>query len=185
MAKDKSTALPPAAETFIARWGEVGRNWGLTPTAARIHGLLLIADAPMTGDEITAAAGVARSNVSASLKELRTIGLIRTATRDGRKERLEALPNPAEAAVNLAAARKARELDPASAALADAAKAANGEARARLAAYAALAEMVAGMADQFTGALQAAATGPVEDPVPVASPKKKKKKKKKKDRSAP
>lgn len=192
MTRGKAATRPPAAETFIARWGEVGRNWGLTPTAGRIHGLLLIAEAPMTGDEITAAAGVARSNVSASLKELRALGLIRTAARDGRKERLEALPDAAEAVANLTIARKTQEVDPAAAALADAAGATKGEARRRLAAYAALAGRVAEMTENLARALQAAP--PPEEPEeaaeaeqahePAPKPKKKKKKKKKKDRNA-
>ncbi len=129
----------------MARWADVGRGWGLPRGAAQVHALLLAAAAPMDADAIAAHLGIARSNVSTSLKELRRLGVVRAApggpgASAGRRERFEALADPWEAAANIAAARKAREFDPALAALVEAAAAApEGPGKNRLAAYADLA----------------------------------------------
>ena len=135
---------------FLTRWADVGRNWGLPRGAARIHALLLAADAPMDAEEIAARAGVARSNASTSLKELRSLGVVRAApAAGGRRELFEALDDPWEAAANIAAARKAREYDPAVVALSDAAEAApEGAGKARLAAYAELARSAGDWSEQ-------------------------------------
>lgn len=151
--------LPPEIVNFIARWGEVGRNWGLPRTAAQIHGLLLTAEAAMTADEIVAALGVARSNVSTSLRELRALGVVRAARGMGeRKERFEALDDPWEAAANVAAARKAREFDPAAAALADTAPLLSGAAAKRVGAYAGFTDL----AGQWAESVAASGRGPMK-----------------------
>ena len=102
----------------------------------------------MTADEIVAALGVARSNVSTSMRDLRALGVVRIVPQVGeRKELFEALDDPWEAAANVAAARKAREFDPAAEALADAAPALSGAAAKRLKAYANFAELAGNWAD--------------------------------------
>ncbi len=166
---DETFTLTSDARAFITRWGEVGRAWGLPRSAAQVHGLLLIAAAPMTAEDIASALSIARSNVSTSVKELRAMGIIRAAavSAGDRRERLEALSDPAEAAANLAAWRRAREIDPAIATLTAAAKSAKGEVSTRLSAYAEAARRLSAPADEPT----------VED----ASPAPKKKKKKKSD----
>ena len=62
--------LNPIAERFILHWGEMGSKWGVNRTVAQIHALLYFVGKPMPADEITETLGVARSNVSNSLKEL-------------------------------------------------------------------------------------------------------------------
>lgn len=100
------------------QWGELGSAWGIGRSAARIHGLLLVSERSLTADEIVAGLGIARSNVSMSMKDLRTIGLVETQPSIGdRKERFTALDDPVEIASRVAAYRKAREFDPALAAL--------------------------------------------------------------------
>lgn len=62
--------LNPVAQRFILHWGEMGSKWGVNRTVSQIHALLYLAGEPMPADEITETLGVARSNVSTSLKEL-------------------------------------------------------------------------------------------------------------------
>ncbi|MEM8754894.1 MAG: ArsR family transcriptional regulator, partial [Pseudomonadota bacterium] len=107
--KSKKPARDPAIDAFVLRWGEMGRVWGLPRSAGQIHGLLLAAAEPMSAEEISAALGLARSNVSTSLKELRSLGVIRAAAALGdRAERFAALEDPMDTARAVAAARKAR-----------------------------------------------------------------------------
>ena len=63
--------LTPLAERFILHWGEMGSRWGVNRTVAQIHALLYLLGRPVAADEIAETLGVARSNVSTSLKELR------------------------------------------------------------------------------------------------------------------
>ena len=68
--------LSPVAQRFVLHWGEMGSKWGVNRTVAQIHALLYFAGKPMPADEITETLGVARSNVSNSLKELQNWNLI-------------------------------------------------------------------------------------------------------------
>ena len=68
--------LNPVAERFVLHWGEMGSKWGVNRTVAQIHALLYFVGKPMPADEITKTLGVARSNVSNSLKELQNWNLI-------------------------------------------------------------------------------------------------------------
>ncbi|MDU6326054.1 GbsR/MarR family transcriptional regulator, partial [Bradyrhizobium sp.] len=62
--------LPPAVERFILNWGDMGDQWGVNRSVSQIHGLLYLAEKPMTAEDIADTLGMARSNVSNSLKEL-------------------------------------------------------------------------------------------------------------------
>lgn len=68
--------LNPVAQRFVLHWGEMGSKWGVNRTVAQIHALLYFVGKPMPADEITETLGVARSNVSNSLKELQNWRLI-------------------------------------------------------------------------------------------------------------
>ncbi|MEL7463871.1 MAG: helix-turn-helix domain-containing protein [Pseudomonadota bacterium] len=136
-----SDEIEPATAAFIARWGEFGKYWGLPRGAAQIHALLLCSDKPMNADEIASSLGIARSNVSTSIRALGAFGVVRTAPKPGdRKEYFEAIEDPWEAATAIAIERKAREYDRAMHALVDASKSLpKGPGRNRVAAYADLA----------------------------------------------
>lgn len=62
---------------FITHWGEMGEKWGVNRTVAQIHALLFFVGKPMPADEITEVLGVARSNVSNSIKELQNWNLVK------------------------------------------------------------------------------------------------------------
>ena len=69
--------LSPVATKFILHWGEMGARWGINRTVAQIHALLFLSARPLNAEEIAAALGVARSNVSTSLRELQGWGIVR------------------------------------------------------------------------------------------------------------
>src|SRR5262249_23033119 len=80
--------------------------------------LLYLSERPLTAEEIAAALGLARSNVSNSIRELMAWNLIRRVPVKGdRREHFEAETDLWEIAMRIAAVRKERQLDPAVAAL--------------------------------------------------------------------
>ena len=70
--------LSDVARKFVLHWGEMGSAWGVNRTVAQIHALLFFHGKPLHAEEIAETLGVARSNVSTSLKELQNWNLIRT-----------------------------------------------------------------------------------------------------------
>jgi DNA-binding transcriptional regulator GbsR (MarR family) len=110
--------LPVAVERFILHWGDMGDQWGVNRSVSQIHGLLYLAEQPMTAEDIAETLGMARSNVSNSIKELLAWNLIRRVPILGdRRDHFEAETDILEVASRIAARRKERELDPAIAAL--------------------------------------------------------------------
>jgi DNA-binding transcriptional regulator GbsR (MarR family) len=110
--------LPAAIERFILQWGDMGDEWGVNRSVSQIHGLLYLAEQPMTAEDIADTLGMARSNVSNSLKELLAWNLIRRVPILGdRRDHFEAETDIWEVAARIAARRKEREIDPAIAAL--------------------------------------------------------------------
>lgn len=108
-----SKALPPAIETFVLKWGEMGSTWGVNRSVAQIHALLYLSARPLTAEEISDDLSIARSNVSNSLKELIAWNLIRrVGVRGDRRDHYEAETDIFEIVTRIATARKAREIDP-------------------------------------------------------------------------
>ncbi|STY98901.1 MarR family [Moraxella lacunata] len=70
--------LSPTTEKFVLHWGEMGSKWGVNRTVAQIHALLFITAKPMNAEQIVDTLGVARSNVSNSIKELQSLNLVQT-----------------------------------------------------------------------------------------------------------
>jgi DNA-binding transcriptional regulator GbsR (MarR family) len=70
--------LTPVQQRFILHWGEMGVRWGINRTMAQIHALLYLSPKPLHAEEICAELGVARSNVSNSLRELQNWGIVKT-----------------------------------------------------------------------------------------------------------
>ena len=110
--------LTPTAEKFVLHWGEMGTRWGINRTVAQVHALLYLAPKPLNAEEMVETLGVARSNVSTSLKELQGWGLIRVVHVFGdRREHFETLKDVWEMFLIILRERKKRELDPTLAAL--------------------------------------------------------------------
>lgn len=105
--------LSPPIKRFIQHWGEMGTKWGVNRTVAQVHALLIAVPRPLTAEEIQATLGVARSNVSTSLRELQDWGLVHSRRELGdRKDRFETLEDPWEMFRIIGEERKRRELDP-------------------------------------------------------------------------
>ena len=112
--------LPSAVETFVLRWGDLGGQWGVNRSVAQIHALLYVSDGPLTAERIAERLGMARSNVSNSLKELVGWKLVqRVPVLGDRRDHYAAVTDLWEMVRRIAAGRKERELDPAAEALAD------------------------------------------------------------------
>src|SRR5437870_4378472 len=77
MTETTARKLPAAVERFILHWGDMGDEWGVNRSVSQIHGLLYLAEEPMTSEDIAETLGMARSNVSNSIKELLAWNLIR------------------------------------------------------------------------------------------------------------
>ncbi len=109
----KMNELPPFAQHFILHWGEMGTKWGINRTVAQIHALLFLSEEPLHAEEICNRLGVARSNVSNSLKELQNWGIVKHVHLAGdRRDHFESIKDVYEMFRIIAAERKKREIDP-------------------------------------------------------------------------
>lgn len=105
--------LSPTAQKFVLHWGEMGTRWGVNRTVAQIHALLYLAERPLSADDIVETLGVARSNVSNSLKELQSWKLVRiTHVLGDRRDHFVALQDVWEIFRVILEERKRREIDP-------------------------------------------------------------------------
>jgi DNA-binding transcriptional regulator GbsR (MarR family) len=105
---------------YILHWGEMGTRWGINRTVAQIHALLYLSARPLHAEEIAATLGVARSNVSTSLRELQGWGIVRVAHILGdRRDHFESLKDVWEMFRIIVDERKKREADPVLAMLRD------------------------------------------------------------------
>lgn len=105
--------LTPVMEKYIVHWGEMGTRWGVNRTVAQIHALLYLSPRPLHAEEISETLGVARSNVSTSLKELMSWRLIRISHVLGdRRDHFESIKDLWEMFTTLVEERKKREIDP-------------------------------------------------------------------------
>jgi DNA-binding transcriptional regulator GbsR (MarR family) len=115
---DKPAHLAPAIERFVLHWGDMGGQWGVNRSISQIHALLYLSERPLTAEEIAETLGLARSNVSNSIKELQSWSLVRRVPVKGdRREHFEAETDVWEMFIRIATGRKEREIDPATAAL--------------------------------------------------------------------
>ena len=115
---DNPEPLPAAVTRFVLHWGDLGGQWGVNRSVAQIHALLYLSEEPLTAETIADQLGLARSNVSNSIKELLGWGLIhRVPVLGDRRDHFAAETDIWEIVTRIARGRKAREVDPAEAAL--------------------------------------------------------------------
>ena len=80
---------------------------------AQIHALLYLSPGPLTAEEICQTLGVARSNVSNSLRELQNWGIVKVVHRMGdRRDHFETIVDVWELFRRILDERKHREIDP-------------------------------------------------------------------------
>jgi DNA-binding transcriptional regulator GbsR (MarR family) len=105
--------LTQTMERYVLHWGEMGTRWGVNRTVAQIHALLYLASRPLPAEEIAETLGVARSNVSTSLKELQSWGLVAIAHVMGdRRDHFAIRGDTWSMLTTIIEERKRRELEP-------------------------------------------------------------------------
>jgi DNA-binding transcriptional regulator GbsR (MarR family) len=105
--------LTPVMKRFVLHWGEMGTRWGVNRTVAQVHALLYLAPAPIPAEEIAETLSVARSNVSTSLKELQSWGLVNVAHVLGdRRDHFVARTDTWDMLLTILEQRKRREIEP-------------------------------------------------------------------------
>ena len=105
--------LSPAVERYVLHWGEMGTRWGTNRTVAQIHALLYLSPEPLTADQIVEALSVARSNVSTSIRELQSYGMVRmTHVLGDRRDYFESISDVWDLFRVIIDQRKQRELNP-------------------------------------------------------------------------
>ncbi len=105
--------LKPVAQRFVLHWGEMGSRWGVNRSVAQIHALLYLVGRPMHAEEIQETLGIARSNVSNSLRELQGWDLVRmTHVLGDRRDHFETSGDVWELFRTIVLGRKRREIDP-------------------------------------------------------------------------
>jgi DNA-binding transcriptional regulator GbsR (MarR family) len=105
--------LTSVEQRFVLHWGEMGTRWGINRTVAQVHALLYISPRPLHAEEIATTLAVARSNVSTSLRELQSWGIVHVIHVLGdRRDHCESLKDVWEMFRIVAEQRKRREIDP-------------------------------------------------------------------------
>jgi DNA-binding transcriptional regulator GbsR (MarR family) len=105
--------LTPLMERYVLHWGEMGTRWGVNRTVAQIHALLYLSPGPMHAEEIAETLAVARSNVSTSLKELQSWGLVTVAHVMGdRRDHFTIKGDTWSMLTTIMEQRKRREIEP-------------------------------------------------------------------------
>jgi len=105
--------LEEVEDRFVDLWDTMSSLWGISPTMARIHGLLYITGAARSMDDIMARLAISRGNVSMNVSKLVEWGLVhRVHKRGDRRDYYESLSDVWEMFTLVAAQRKRREIDP-------------------------------------------------------------------------
>jgi DNA-binding transcriptional regulator GbsR (MarR family) len=112
-APDLSQQLQVVEDQFVDLWNNMATLWGISPTMARLHGLLYITGEALSMDDIMARLEISRGNVSMNLSKLVEWGLVRKVHKKGdRREYYESLGDVWEMFTLVANQRKRREIDP-------------------------------------------------------------------------
>src|SRR2546422_1457329 len=107
------TPLKPVQQKFVLHWGEMGTRWGINRTVAQIHALLFLSPRPLHAEQIAQTLNVARSNVSTSLKELQSWGIVKLVHVLGdKRDHFESMKEVWEMFRVVMDERKKREFDP-------------------------------------------------------------------------
>src|SRR3984893_6178772 len=110
---DGTERLQQVEDEFVDLWDTMSSLWGISPTMARIHGLLYISGAALSMDDIMARLAISRGHVTMTLSKLVEWALVhRVHKRGDRREYYESLNDVWEMFTLVANQRKRREIDP-------------------------------------------------------------------------
>jgi DNA-binding transcriptional regulator GbsR (MarR family) len=105
--------MSPAVQKYVLHWGEMGTRWGTNRTVAQIQALLYLSPEPLRAEEIVDLLSVARSNVSTSVRELQSYGLVKmTHVLGDRRDYFESPHDVWDLFRVIIEQRKQRELNP-------------------------------------------------------------------------
>ena len=105
--------LEKIEDQFLELWNSMATLWGISPTMARIHGLLYLRGGTLSVDDIMDRLAISRGNVSMSLNKLIDWGLVYRVHKKGdRKEHFSSITDLWEMFTLVAHQRKRREVDP-------------------------------------------------------------------------
>jgi len=100
-------------DKFIAAWGGLAGNWGVSRTMAQIHALLLLAPEPLCTEDIMQELQISRGNVNMNVRALIDWGLVFKEIRQGeRREFFRAEKDMWKVFCQIIINRKRKELDP-------------------------------------------------------------------------
>ncbi|MDH3762422.1 MAG: MarR family transcriptional regulator [Gammaproteobacteria bacterium] len=103
----------PLMQKYILHWGEMGTRWGVNRTVSQIHALLYLTPEALNAEDIAEMLSIARSNVSTSIKELQSWGLVAVEPVLGdRRDYFVARGDTWEMLMTIMEERKKRELEP-------------------------------------------------------------------------
>ncbi len=101
-------------EIFIAGWGRMGTQWGISKVMAEIYALLYMSNRPLNLEEMSERLQTSRSNISTNVRSLLDLGVVRkTLIRGDRRDYYAIEADIRKVAVRIAEGKKKRELDPA------------------------------------------------------------------------
>jgi DNA-binding transcriptional regulator GbsR (MarR family) len=105
--------LEEGKQKFIESWGQLGSNWGISKTMAKVHALLLITHHPLNEDSIIDTLQISRGNSNTNLRALLDWGLVyKTCKDDCRKDYYTAEKDLWLVCQKIILHRKRKELDP-------------------------------------------------------------------------
>ena len=105
--------LEEGKQKFIDSWGQLGSNWGISKTMAKVHALLLISKHPLNEDSIIETLQISRGNSNTNLRALLEWGLVyKTCKDDCRKDYYTAEKDLWVVCQKIILHRKRKELDP-------------------------------------------------------------------------
>lgn len=112
-ADNPASRLDDIDEQFVESWNSMATLWGISPTMARVHGLLYISGDALSMEDIMARLAISRGNVSMNLAKLVEWGLVHRVHKKGdRKEYFSSISDLWEMFTLVAKQRKQREIDP-------------------------------------------------------------------------
>lgn len=105
--------LQEAKIEFVNSWGVLSSQWGINRTMGQVHALLLVANKPLSTDDIMQELSISRGNANMNVRDLIDWNLVdRTLISGDRKEYFIAEKDIWKVATCIMYQRKKRELDP-------------------------------------------------------------------------
>jgi DNA-binding transcriptional regulator GbsR (MarR family) len=100
-------------QSCVLHFGEMGSRWGINRTVGQVYAVLVLTAEPLCADDLVAALGVSRSNISMALKELIAWELVRLQHKPGERKEFYSAPGTMwDIAKTLIEQRRKREMDP-------------------------------------------------------------------------